>query len=67
MFRGDARLINHPLGAYSQVECLPEKSGTRVTLLQGTLDLLVLRVLLFGPRHGKAIARAIDNGSHFYT
>ena len=27
--------------------------------LQGTLDLLILRTLLFGARHGQAIARAI--------
>jgi transcriptional regulator len=27
--------------------------------LQGTLDLLILRTLVLGPRHGQAIARAI--------
>ena len=32
----------------------------RVDLLQGTLDLLVLRTLLMGPRHGHAIAKAIE-------
>ena len=31
--------------------------------LQGTLDLLILRMLLFGPQHGQAIARAIQNQS----
>ena len=31
----------------------------RIALLQGTLDLLVLRTLLFGPQHGQGIARAI--------
>ena len=31
----------------------------RDALLQGTLDLLVLRILLFGPQHGHGIARAI--------
>ena len=31
--------------------------------LQGTLDLLILRTLLFGPQHGQAIARAIQNQS----
>ena len=30
-----------------------------MALLQGTLDLLVLRTLLFGPQHGQGIARAI--------
>jgi PadR family transcriptional regulator PadR len=32
----------------------------RIELLQGTLDLLVLRTLLFGPAHGHAIAKAIE-------
>jgi transcriptional regulator len=27
--------------------------------LQGTLDLLILRTLVFGPRHGQGIARSI--------
>jgi len=31
----------------------------RIALLQGTLDLLILRVLLFGACHGQGIARAI--------
>jgi DNA-binding PadR family transcriptional regulator len=35
----------------------------RITLLQGTLDLLILRVLVFGPRHGQGIARAIAQQS----
>jgi PadR family transcriptional regulator PadR len=32
----------------------------RIELLQGTLDLLVLRTLLLGPSHGHAIAKAIE-------
>ena len=32
-------------------------------LLQGTLDMLVLRTLLFGPLHGYGIARAIRDNS----
>ncbi len=31
----------------------------RVALLQGTLDLLILRTLVFAPAHGQGIARAI--------
>lgn len=32
----------------------------RIAILQGTLDLLILRTLLFGPQHGQGIARAIQ-------
>lgn len=32
----------------------------RIALLQGTLDLLILRTLLFGKEHGQGIARAIQ-------
>jgi PadR family transcriptional regulator PadR len=32
-------------------------------LLKGTLDLLVLRVLAWGPHHGYGIARSIRDGS----
>jgi PadR family transcriptional regulator, regulatory protein PadR len=35
----------------------------RVELLQGTLDLLVLRTLLRGPVHGHAIAKTIEFNS----
>lgn len=35
----------------------------RIALLQGTLDLLILRTLLFGHQHGQGIARAIQSQS----
>src|SRR6059058_5979017 len=35
----------------------------KLELLQGTLDLLVLRTLVFGPEHGQGIARAIQQTS----
>ena len=35
----------------------------RIELLQGTLDLLILRTLLLGPAHGHAIAKAIEYNS----
>ncbi len=36
---------------------------SRVELLQGTLDLLILRTLLAGPTHGHAIAKHIQRTS----
>jgi transcriptional regulator len=35
----------------------------RVELLQGTLDLLILRTLVLGPAHGHAITKAIERSS----
>jgi transcriptional regulator len=35
----------------------------RIALLQGTLDLLILRTLKLGPLHGHAIAKAIERNS----
>lgn len=34
-----------------------------IELLQGTLDLLILRTLRLGPAHGHAIAKAIERSS----
>jgi transcriptional regulator len=36
------------------------EENERMELLQGTLDLLILRTLLLGPAHGHAIAKAIE-------
>ena len=35
----------------------------RIELLQGTLDLLILRTLLLGPLHGHALAKTIERNS----
>jgi transcriptional regulator len=35
----------------------------RLELLQGTLDMLILRTLVFGPLHGQAIGHAIQSSS----
>ncbi|MFB3921886.1 MAG: PadR family transcriptional regulator [Terriglobia bacterium] len=35
----------------------------RIELLQGTLDMLILRTLLWGPAHGHGIATAIERTS----
>ena len=39
------------------------EESERVELLQGTLDLLILRTLLLAPAHGHAIAKAIEFNS----
>ena len=36
------------------------KTPNRAELLQGTLDMLILRTLLFGPAHGHQIAKHIQ-------
>ena len=41
----------------------PKGRGCAIALLQGTLDLLILRTLIFGPQHGQGIARAIKQQS----
>jgi PadR family transcriptional regulator PadR len=38
-------------------------AGTNIELMQGTLDLLVLRTLTWGPMHGYAVARQIKQRS----
>jgi PadR family transcriptional regulator PadR len=40
-----------------------DSSADRAELLQGTLDLLILRTLTFGAEHGQGIARAIHQRS----
>jgi transcriptional regulator len=42
---------------------MPTQDNERIALLQGTLDLLILRTLAFGRQHGQGIARAIQESS----
>ena len=38
---------------------MPPRAGRRLELLQGTLDMLILRTLQWGPQHGHGIGQAI--------
>jgi PadR family transcriptional regulator, regulatory protein PadR len=40
-----------------------DRSDDRIALLQGTLDLLILKTLLPGPVHGQGVARMIQRQS----
>jgi len=42
------------------------KAKPKTTLLQGSLDLLILRTLVQGPHHGYAIARHLDQVSEAF-
>ena len=42
---------------------MPTQDQERLALLQGTLDLLILRTLLFGREHGQGIARSIEQNA----
>jgi PadR family transcriptional regulator PadR len=42
---------------------MTKRESERIELLQGTLDMLILRTLRIGPSHGHAIAKAIEQGS----
>jgi transcriptional regulator len=41
----------------------PREPSSRLDLLQGTLDMLVLQALRWGPQHGYGICQAIRAGS----
>ena len=41
----------------------PKRYQNRIDLLQGTLDMLVLRTLQWGPQHGHGIGQAIRANS----
>jgi PadR family transcriptional regulator PadR len=52
-----------PEEAYASPRMSTRDDDGRIELLQGTLDLLILRTLLLGHLHGHAIAKAIERNS----
>src|SRR6266704_3495088 len=56
---GLRRLTSYPHGGRLSTN-MPKQSDDRIDLLQGTLDMLILRTLLFGPAHGHEIAKHIQ-------
>src|SRR5256886_11906739 len=57
-------LTFYPGGAYLGRMSLRKRSDREYSAhLQGTLDLLILRTLVFGAQHGQGIARAIQQQS----
>ena len=42
---------------------MPRESTDRIELLQGTLDMLILRTLLFGAAHGHQVAKHIQRAT----
>jgi len=51
------------LHLYPSGENVKDRYRNRIELLQGTLDLLVLQTLRWGPQHGYGISRAIQSQS----
>ena len=51
------------MGEYSGRMATQEKFDDRIALLQGTLDLLILKTLVLGSCHGQGVARLIQRQS----
>jgi PadR family transcriptional regulator PadR len=52
-----------PEQGYASPRMSTREDADRIELLQGTLDLLILRTLQTGPAHGHAIAKTIERNS----
>src|ERR1700757_3488054 len=46
--------------ADSRMSSMTKESHNRASVLQGTLDMLILRTLLYGPAHGRQIGKHIQ-------
>jgi PadR family transcriptional regulator, regulatory protein PadR len=57
-------IVNGFLSARREIMTIRKRTDREYSAhLQGTLDLLILRTLVFGPQHGQGIARAIKSES----
>ena len=66
-------MVSTIFGRFSTIRSVPPRSDDKLELLQGTLDMLILKTLLFGPAHGHGIttfirqttgnALVVDHGS----
>jgi PadR family transcriptional regulator PadR len=59
-FDGSASTMRTTGNGRISTKVMAKESRDRVDLLQGTLDMLILRTLLFGPAHGHQIAKHIQ-------
>jgi PadR family transcriptional regulator, regulatory protein PadR len=56
-------LTSDPKGGSLRSDANPTNTDERIALLQGTLDLLILKTLVLGACHGQGIARSIKRQS----
>src|ERR1700733_3377272 len=58
-------MCGHPTQAVACLGRMPSQPNAddRIALLQGTLDLLILKTLVLGPLHGQGVARLIQRQS----
>src|SRR6185369_5744143 len=52
--------VYHPPRTEGRMSSMAKRAQQRVGLLQGTLDMLILRTLLYGPAHGHQIGKHIQ-------